>query len=54
MRIVKIHTQADYVLFIVADDGRTGFFDVSHYLEYEAFQSLRDPGEFTKVFNHPQ
>jgi hypothetical protein len=38
-------------LSIVADDGRAGTFDVSSYLEYEAFEALRDPGEFMKVSN---
>jgi hypothetical protein len=35
----------------VADDGRVGRFDVSPYLQYEAFQALRDQNEFVKVVN---
>jgi len=38
-------------LSIVADDGCVGSFDVSLYLESEAFEDLRDPAEFMKVFN---
>jgi hypothetical protein len=51
MRIVELRPQANWVLSIVADDGRVGNFDVSPYLEYEAFEDLRDPGEFSKVSN---
>ncbi len=51
MRITDIHPQPNWILSIVADDGRVGSFDVSPYLEYEAFEDLRDYGEFTKVVN---
>ena len=51
MRIVEIRPQPNWVLSIVADDGRVGSFDVSPYLRYEAFEDLRDHGEFMKVVN---
>jgi hypothetical protein len=51
MGIEELHPQPNWVLRIVADDGRAGSFDVSPYLEYEAFSELRDPNEFLKVFN---
>jgi len=51
MRILEIHPQPNWMLSIVADDGRMGDFDVSPYLEYEAFEELRDLGEFMKVVN---
>lgn len=51
MRIAEISPQPNWVLTIVADDGRIGRFDVSPYLEYEAFEALRDYTEFRKVFN---
>jgi hypothetical protein len=51
MRIKEIRPQPNWVLSVVADDGRIGAFDVSPYLEYEAFEALRDPAEFTKVSN---
>lgn len=51
MRISEIRPQPNWVLSIVAEDGRVGHFDVSPYLEYEAFEVLRDPGEFIKVVN---
>ena len=36
MKIVKIQTNSDYTLQIVAYDGRVGIFDVRPYLKYEA------------------
>ena len=51
MRIAELRPQSNWVLSIVADDGRIGSFDVSPYLEYEAFEDLRNPDEFMKVFN---
>lgn len=51
MRITEIHPQPNWVLSVVADDGRMGNFDVSPYLKDEAFEALKDPAEFLKVFN---
>ena len=51
MRIVQVCPQPNWVLSIVAEDGRVGEFDVRPYLAYEAFEDLRRPSEFVKVFN---
>lgn len=51
MRIAELHPQPNWVLSIVAEDGRVGSFDVSPYLGYEAFEDLRDHNEFVKVSN---
>ena len=51
MKIMELQAQPNWVLSIVADDGRDGRFDVSPYLQYEAFQALRDQNEFVKVVN---
>ena len=51
MRIVELRPQPNWVLSIVADDGRVGTFDVSPYHGYEAFEALRDHSEFMKVVN---
>ena len=51
MRITELQVKPNYVLTIVAEDGRIGRFDVSPYLEYEAFDPLRDPSEFAKIAN---
>ena len=49
MRIEKIYPQPDYTLEIVANDGRTGVFDVTPYLHDEAFMALQDQGVFMRV-----
>jgi len=51
MRIVQVHPQPNWILSVVAEDGRAGEFDVRPYLSYEAFEDLRHPSEFMKVFN---
>lgn len=51
MKIEELYPQANWTLSIIAEDGRVGSFDVKSYLQYEAFEDLRDPSEFMKVFN---
>jgi hypothetical protein len=51
MRIAELRTEPNWVLLIVADDGRLGRFDVKPYLQYEAFEALRDQSQFVKVVN---
>ncbi len=51
MRVAEVFSQPNHILTIVADDRRVGQFDVSPYLKYEAFEDLRQPGEFVKVIN---
>jgi hypothetical protein len=51
MKIAELHSQQDWVLSVISEDGRVGLFDVTPYLEYEAFEELRDHEEFTKVSN---
>ena len=51
MKIVQVYPQPNWVLSIVAEDGRKGQFDVRPYLADEAFKDLRHPDEFAKVFN---
>jgi hypothetical protein len=51
MRIIDINPQPNWILSIVAEDGRKGKFDVSPYLKFEAFEELRDIEEFMKVVN---
>lgn len=52
MRVVEVQVQPNWVLSIVADDGRVGRLDVISYLQYEAFEALRDQNEFVKVANN--
>ena len=51
MRIAELYPQPNWVLSIVAEDGRTGEFDVAPYLDYEAFEDLKNYSEFLKVCN---
>jgi hypothetical protein len=51
MRIVQITPRPNWLLTIVADDGRSGDFDMEPYLKYEAFDNLKTVSEFLKVSN---
>ncbi|MGK5095176.1 DUF2442 domain-containing protein [Deltaproteobacteria bacterium TL4] len=51
MKIIEIIPKNDYLLFIKTEDGRTGLFDVSPYLDSEAFAPLKDRREFTRIHN---
>jgi len=51
MKIKDVLPHSDWILHIVAEDGRIGHFDVKPYLEYEAFEGLRDHNEFMKIMN---
>jgi hypothetical protein len=51
MRIVDVVPMEDSVLFIEAEDGITGLFDVKPYLSSEVFAPLHDYTEFAAVHN---
>jgi hypothetical protein len=51
MIIAEIQPIPGHVLSITADDGRAERFDVSPYLEYEAFEPLWDPEKSCKISN---
>ena len=51
MNIVEVVPQKDYILYVKADDGRAGFFDVKPYLESEAFSPLKRVAEFQRIHN---
>lgn len=51
MNIIKITPLSDWKLKIIADDGRIGVFNVEPYLQYEAFEALKDIAAFMKVMN---
>jgi len=51
MNIVEVNPRCDYTLSIKSEDGRTGIFNARPYLEYEAFQPLRDIAQFMKISN---
>lgn len=51
MNISEVRPNPDWTLTIVAEDGRTGSFNVMPYLDYEAFQPLRSLEAFFSVSN---
>ncbi|MCF6152303.1 DUF2442 domain-containing protein [Candidatus Kuenenia stuttgartiensis] len=51
MNIVEIVPNDNYTLYVKAEDGRAGLFDVKPYLESEAFAPLNDRVEFERVHN---
>ena len=51
MIISSITPHRNYVLEIRAEDGRSGFFDMSPYLESEVFSGLKEEQAFERVTN---
>jgi len=51
MMIRSISVLADHELLVETDEGRTGVFDMTPYLDLEAFRPLRDPLQFRMVRN---
>jgi hypothetical protein len=51
MRIAELKIQPNWILTVVAEDGRVGHFDVRPYLQDEAFEALQNQNEFAKVIN---
>lgn len=51
MNIAEIIPKDDYLLYIKAEDGKAGFFDIKPYLDSEAFTPLKDKSEFGRVRN---
>jgi len=51
MDILEIVPKDNAILQIKTEDGQTGLFDVTPYLESEAFAPLKDNREFQRVRN---
>ena len=51
MKIAEIVPQDNYMLYIKAEDGKAGFFDVKPYLGSEVFAPLRNKSEFERIHN---
>lgn len=51
MKIADVKPLDDLSLLITSSDGVVGLFDVKPYLDYEAFEALKDRSEFRKVRN---
>jgi len=48
MNIAEIIPKDNYMLYIKAEDGKAGLFDVKPYLGSEAFARLKDRGQVPK------
>ncbi len=51
MNIAEIIPKDNYMLYIKAEDGMTGLFDVKPYLDSEVFTLLKEKGEFERIHN---
>ena len=51
MGIAELKIQPNWILTVVAEDGRVGHFDVSPYIQDGAFEVLQNQSEFVKVIN---
>ena len=51
MNIAEIIPKDNYMLYVKAEDGKTGLFDVKPYLESEVFAPLKDRTEFERIHN---
>jgi hypothetical protein len=51
MIIAEVFPKDDYTLFVRAENGETGWFDVKPYLDAEAFSALKSGDEFGRTRN---
>jgi hypothetical protein len=51
MNIADIVPKENHLLYIKADDGQTGLFDVTPYLKSEAFAPLKNRSAFERIHN---
>jgi hypothetical protein len=51
MNIVEIIPKENYLLYVKADDGQAGLFDLTPFLDSEAFAPLKDRKEFERIHN---
>ena len=51
MIIQEVIPQEGFILHVVTENGSAGYFDVSPYLESEAFEPLKSAEEFKKIRN---
>ena len=51
MNIVEIVPKDNDTLYIKAEDGKAGLFDVKPYLESEAFAPPKDGSKFERIHN---
>ncbi len=48
-RVKKVKAIENYILVLEFENGEIKYFDVKPYLEYKAFEELKDINKFNKV-----
>ncbi|QXP83280.1 DUF2442 domain-containing protein [Methylococcus sp. ANG] len=51
MNIAEIIPKDNYILYIKAENGKAGLFDVKPFLDSDAFAPLKDKAEFERIHN---
>ncbi len=51
MKISSVTPYNNHILKITMEEGKTGYFDISPYLESEVFSELKDNKEFERIYN---
>ena len=51
MRLAEVVPRDDFILYVVSEDGDTGLFDVSPFMNSEVFAALKDKEEFKRIYN---
>lgn len=51
MNIAEIIPKENNLLYVKSEEGEAGLFDITPFLESEAFSPLRDRDEFEKIHN---
>ncbi len=51
MRLASVVPKDNFVLYVTSEDGQKGLFDVTPFLDSEAFSTLKDGGEFERIYN---
>jgi len=51
MNIAEIIPQENYVLYVKSEEGEVGLFDITPFLESDAFFPLKNRAEFEKIHN---
>lgn len=51
MNIAEVIPKENYLLYVRTDEGQAGLFDVTPFLDSEAFTPLKDRKEFERIHN---
>lgn len=51
MNVAEIIPQENHILYVKSEEGEVGLFDMTPFLESEAFAPLKSIAEFQKIYN---